>query len=183
MIRTALLTHEYARAMRQYIIKHLILYNIPQFFAIVLHSKKNKICVKFSLSSLFCAKIGKTICMKKAFSKILFALAALMVGFINGFFGGGGGMLCVPLLEYGAKLPTKKAHATAIPIILPITIASAIIYIVKGCFEWGVTISVGVGVIGGGIVGAVLLKKLPPFIVGVAFSLLMIAAGVRMMFP
>ena len=120
--------------------------------------------------------------MKKAFSKVLYAIGALFIGFINGFFGGGGGMLCVPLLEKCAHLPTKKAHATAIPIILPITIVSAIIYITRGCFDLWSTVQVGIGVIGGGIIGALLLKKLPPFIVGIAFSILMIGAGIRLMF-
>lgn len=106
----------------------------------------------------------------------------IMVGLVNGFFGGGGGMLCVPLLEKVLGEPTKKAHATAIIIILPISIASAVMYLVNGYFSlWG-TLSVSGGVIVGGIAGALLLKKLPAFAVGIIFALMMIGVGLKLTF-
>lgn len=120
--------------------------------------------------------------MKKGIKTFLYGVCALAIGFINGFFGGGGGMLCVPLLEKVACLETKKAHATAIPIILPITIASAIVYLIKGYFPLFQGFIVGGGVVVGGIGGALLLKKLPPFIVSIVFSVLMMIAGIRMLF-
>ena len=119
--------------------------------------------------------------MKKGPKIFLFAMCSIVIGFINGFFGGGGGMLCVPMLEKIGSLPTKKAHATAIPIILPITIASAVVYIINGYFVAKV-FSVGIGVIVGGVLGALMLKKLPPIVLSIAFSVLMIIAGIRMLF-
>ncbi len=118
--------------------------------------------------------------MKKFLRVLFYVFVALAVGFVNGFFGGGGGMLLVPLLIYAFSLPEQKAHATAIPIILPISIASGLTYIFKGVFSLGTFIPVTLGVVAGGVVGALLLKKLPPFITSVVFSLLMIVAGVRM---
>lgn len=91
-------------------------------------------------------------------------------------------MLCVPLLEKGLKVETKKAHATAIPIILPITIASATVYVSNGYFDLSKTLFVSVGVIAGGVLGSLLLKKLPPFIVQILFSIIMIFAGIKMAF-
>ena len=91
-------------------------------------------------------------------------------------------MLCVPLLEKGLKLETKKAHATAIPIILPITIASASVYVCNGFFDFSKTLFVSIGVIIGGVIGSFLLKKLPEFIIQILFSALMIFAGVKMIF-
>ena len=120
--------------------------------------------------------------MKKAQRTALKIGGGLLIGFINGFFGGGGGMLCVPLLERVLGEPTKKAHATAILIILPICIASAVMYIINGYFAPWRTLTAGVGVIAGGTLGALLLKKLPPFAIGVVFSLLMIGVGARMAF-
>ena len=120
--------------------------------------------------------------MKKIFSKIFCGVASLFMGFVNGFWGGGGGMLCVPLLEKGLKLETKKAHATAIPIILPITIASASVYVYNGYFDLQKTIFVSIGVIVGGFLGSILLKKLPSFIVQLLFSAIMIFAGIKMVF-
>lgn len=113
---------------------------------------------------------------------MLAALGGAAVGFVNGFFGGGGGMLLVPLLEKGLKLPTKRAHATAILLILPMCVASAVTYIVGGSMDWGVFGQVSVGVVVGGIIGALLLKKVSPTLTGVVFSLLMLAAGIKLLF-
>ena len=48
----------------------------------------------------------------------------LIIGFINGFFGGGGGMVCVPVLNNFVSLTDKKSHATAILIMLPLCVVS-----------------------------------------------------------
>lgn len=107
-------------------------------------------------------------------------VGGILIGVANGFLGGGGGMLLVPLLERIFKVPTKKAHATALLIILPVTIASAVIYIINGYFKWDFFLCVSVGVIAGGIVGALLLKKLGSFVIGTVFALLMVGVGIRM---
>ena len=46
-------------------------------------------------------------------------LTGSIIGFVNGFWGGGGGMICVPLLQNIIHLPEKKAHATTLLIMLP----------------------------------------------------------------
>ncbi|MCI8595624.1 MAG: TSUP family transporter [Clostridia bacterium] len=120
--------------------------------------------------------------MNKKAQTVVKVGGGLLVGFVNGFFGGGGGMLCVPLLEKVLGEPTKKAHATAILIILPISIASAVTYLVNGYFSLAGTLSTGGGVIAGGAAGALLLKKLPPFVVGIIFALMMVGVGARLAF-
>ncbi len=104
------------------------------------------------------------------------------VGFINGFFGGGGGMLCVPLLNKVLDEETKPSHATAMLIILPISIASAVTYVASGFFDLKLTLMVGGGVVAGGIVGALLLKKLNSSVISIIFAILMIAAGIKLAF-
>lgn len=118
--------------------------------------------------------------MKKGVERTVKIGGGLLIGFVNGFFGGGGGMLCVPLLEKVLNEPTKKAHATAILIILPISIASAIMYLINGYFSLYGTLATSGGVIAGGALGALLLKKLPSFIVGIIFSLMMIGVGIKL---
>ena len=120
--------------------------------------------------------------MKKSVQNTVKIGGGSLVGFVNGFFGGGGGMLCVPLLEKILGEETKKAHATAILIILPISIASAVTYIVSGYFSAAGVLSVSGGVIAGGVAGALLLKKLPAFAVGIVFALMMIGVGARLVF-
>ena len=118
--------------------------------------------------------------MNRVFKVVLSIFVSLIIGAVNGFFGGGGGMLLVPFLVYGLSLGQKEAHATAIPIILPVSIASGITYIIKSGVNIPMLISTIIGSVTGGIIGATLLKKLPQFFTGILFSILMIIAGVRM---
>ncbi|MDR2202279.1 MAG: sulfite exporter TauE/SafE family protein [Clostridiales bacterium] len=120
--------------------------------------------------------------MNKFLEKTLSAAGGLFIGFVNGFFGSGGGMLCVPLLEKVLKEPTKTAHATAILVILPISIASAVMYILNGSFDLFPALTVSGGVLAGGVAGAFLLKILPAKIVGLIFALSMIGVGVKLIF-
>ncbi len=115
-------------------------------------------------------------------SKIVLCVCGAIIGFINGFFGGGGGMIVVPLLEKVLQLPNKYAHATAIVIILPISFVSACIYLLSGNLQTIPFITVGAGVLAGGVLGAFLLKFLPAKVVRIIFVLIMLAGGIRLLF-
>ena len=54
-------------------------------------------------------------------------------GAANGLFGGGGGMIAVPLLR-AQGLEEKRAHATAIAVILPVSLLSFLLYAFRGFF-------------------------------------------------
>ena len=62
---------------------------------------------------------------------VLTAGAGLAIGIINGLLGAGGGMIAVPLLQK-LGLDRKQAHANAVAVILPITVLSAVLYLVNG---------------------------------------------------
>ena len=108
--------------------------------------------------------------------------AGALAGFANGLFGGGGGMIVVPLLVFFLKFPPKVAHATAILIILPLSVLSGIFYIAFGDLDVFTLISAGGGVIAGGVLGALLLSKLSSKWVVIVFSVVMAAAGIKMLF-
>ncbi len=112
---------------------------------------------------------------------LLIAMGAL-TGLINGFFGGGGGMVIVPVLLYVNKLTVKAAHATALLVILPVSIVSGIFYLGIDSFDAGLLLNVGLGVLAGGAIGALLLKKASNTLITVIFSVLMAAAGVKLLF-
>ena len=114
--------------------------------------------------------------------KVVTVFFGLLVGFINGIFGGGGGMVVVPVLTFFLKKPVKVAHATAILIILPITLVSAIVYFINGDVVLFRTLAVTAGTIVGGVVGALLMSKLKSKTVGLIFSALMLIAGVKSAF-
>ncbi len=118
--------------------------------------------------------------MEKKTKKVLLLFGSAVVGFICGLFGGGGGMLVVPLLQKKG-LDEKSAHATAMAVILPTTVASAIIYLISGYFSLKITLLVTGGCIVGGIVGAVLLKKLQKNTVSLVFAVVMIIAGLKLL--
>ena len=118
----------------------------------------------------------------KNWGKILLIIGVgFAVGMVNGFFGGGGGMICVPLLML-CGLSNKKSHATAILTMLPISIASFFVYYSSGAINFIIFLFVAIGSVVGGILGALLLKKIPNIVLSYIFSVLMIVAGVRMCF-
>lgn len=116
--------------------------------------------------------------MNTKVKSLLTSVGGIAVGGISGFFGGGGGMLAVPLLR-ASGADAKTAHATALLVILPICIVSAAIYIRNGYFDYSAVLCACVGVVLGGIVGAAMLNKFNETAIGLLFSLIMIAVGIK----
>lgn len=103
------------------------------------------------------------------------------MGFLNGLFGAGGGMVAVPLLKKN-NLSEQKAHATSISIILPLSTLSGFLYMRSGHVNFGDVWPYIPGGFAGAIVGAVMLKKIPSKWLRKVFALFMIYAAVRMVF-
>lgn len=103
------------------------------------------------------------------------------VGVANSLFGGGGGMIAVPMLQR-TGLREKQAHATAILLILPVSLLSFVFYAWKGLYDFSVLIPTSLGVTAGGLLGAQLLGKLPVKTVNLIFAFLQLAAGIFMFF-
>jgi len=101
-----------------------------------------------------------------------------ITGFLNGLLGAGGGMIAVPVLK--KQMNTKEAHATSIAIILPMSVFSAVSYVLKGSVEIQDALPYLPGGILGALLGIYLLKKVKPKIIKKAFALVMLWAGIRM---
>lgn len=111
---------------------------------------------------------------KKCFN----ALTGIAVGICNGFFGSGGGMIAVPMLEKGGSEP-KKAHATSIAITLPLSVISGLVYFKGGSLDFSRAVKfIPLGIVGAAV-GAMLMKKLSNSLLKRIFGALMIIAGVR----
>ena len=108
-------------------------------------------------------------------------ITGAIIGFVNGFWGGGGGMICVPLLQNVIKLPEKKAHATTLLIMLPLSIASLVVYLFSGNLPIVDALKIGVGFVIGGVIGANILKKISNKWLGYLFSIIIIIGGVKML--
>lgn len=118
--------------------------------------------------------------MKTVIKNVKSLSAGGLTGAVNGLFGGGGGMVAVPLLKGVSGYGDKFAHATAILIIAPVCAASAIVYILNGYAQADVIIPAALGSVAGGIAGAYLLGKCPKLLVNLIFVAVMLAAGIRM---
>lgn len=112
--------------------------------------------------------------------KAVIALAGVFIGIVNGIFGAGGGMLAVPALSFIFGYDDKHSHATAIAVILPLCLVSTIVYALRSSFDWGIILPTVIGVIAGGIIGALLLKRLSNDIISFLFYGLMLFAGIKM---
>lgn len=112
--------------------------------------------------------------------KLYCLLSGAFCGFLNGFFGAGGGTVAVPMLRR-AGLSEKEAHATSIAVILAVTLVSAAFYLWRG----DVRISDSYGFIGAGLLGAAvgagLLKKLSGPLLRRIFGIIIVIASVRML--
>lgn len=103
-----------------------------------------------------------------------------LIGLVNGLFGAGGGMVAVPLLKRMGFSQTD-AHANAVAVILPITVVSAILYIIRDYVEISdALIYIPTGVIGS-VLGTLILKKISPFYLKKIFGFFMIYAGIRLL--
>lgn len=88
----------------------------------------------------------------------------------------------MPVLGGVLGLRAKEAHATAILVILPLSAVSAAVYAFSGSWRWGTGLPAAAGIIAGGILGALLLKKLSNKVVSVIFAAIMVFAGIKMFF-
>lgn len=104
----------------------------------------------------------------------------VLTGVANGLFGGGGGMIAVPLLKRLLGYSERQSHATAILIIAPICLASSLVYVFNGYIRADIVIPAAAGSVAGGLLGALALGKLPEELVNIAFIAAMLVAGIRL---
>ena len=115
-------------------------------------------------------------------SRLRSAAAGGAAGLANGFLGGGGGMLLVPLLTRWCGLEQRRAFATSIAIILPLCALSSVIYWVRGGLDFGLALPYLAGGLLGGVVGGRVFKKLNMVWLRRAFALLILYGGVKALF-
>ena len=114
--------------------------------------------------------------------KIKTLLFGIPIGLINGFFGSGGGIAAVYILKKFLHLDQKRAHATAISVILPLSAAGLFVY-ARGVDKNYLLITLlSAGGVAGGIIGAKLLSKIPKKWLRIGFGAVMVFAGARMIF-
>lgn len=107
-------------------------------------------------------------------------IIGLVSGFLNGMFGAGGGLAAVPLIEKLLKVEAKKAHATSICIIMPLSIISAFLYLRGEFFSFNEALKfVPFGLLGA-IAGGILLKKISNIWLRRIFGAVLIFSAIKM---
>ncbi len=107
-----------------------------------------------------------------------FIFLGLVAGILNGLFGAGGGVAVVPMLE-NAGIEPKKAHATSISIILPLSILSGIFYLISGHISFETALPyLPLGIVGA-LMGGWLLQKIPNDLLRRIFGIIIIISAVR----
>jgi uncharacterized membrane protein YfcA len=112
--------------------------------------------------------------MKKFFTGVL-------CGILNGLLGAGGGIVAVLSLRKFLGVKTHKSHATAVAIMLPLTVVSAAIYLSGYRVDIATAAWVTAGGVIGGLIGARLLKKISANTLHKIFGGIMIFAAIRML--
>ena len=107
-----------------------------------------------------------------------FVFLGVTAGILNGLFGAGGGVAVVPMLEK-AGIEPKKAHATSISIILPLSILSGIFYLISGHISFGTAWPyLPLGIVGA-LIGGWLLQKIPNDLLRRIFGIIIILSAIR----
>ena len=83
-------------------------------------------------------------------------IAGGAAGLANGLFGGGGGMVFLPVMSRWGGLSQRKLYATCVGVIFPVCLVSAAVYLWKG----GVSLSTALPYLAGGFLGGWLGGKL-----------------------
>ena len=107
------------------------------------------------------------------------AALGLMIGLLLGLLGGGGSILAVPALVYGASMPLAAAIPTSL-IVVGISSAVAVLPRLK-LVQWrlaGVFASTGAAA---AFAGAAVNHRLHPTVVLLGFSALMVVAGIQLL--
>lgn len=112
-------------------------------------------------------------------NRVWCALAGAAAGLVNGFFGGGGGMILVPLLTGRCGLAPQKAFATSIAVIAPLCALSACIYRFRGDLDIAAALPYLAGGLIGGLIGGKVFKRLSVKWLRRVFALLILYGGVK----
>ncbi len=124
---------------------------------------------------------------------LMYAGTGLAVGVLNGMFGAGGGIVAVMLLRLCGRRrrrhdgrsggdQARRAHATSIALIFPLSAFSAWMYVSNGSVKLGDAAPYIPGGILGAALGAALLKIISPKWLKRVFAAFMLYTAYRLMF-
>ena len=116
---------------------------------------------------------------------MIFPLAGILSGIVNGLLGTGGGILTVLFLSKiyakDSSYSTKDIFAITLCSSVIMSMASLLFYLSSGCFSVSDSALYMLAAVPGGVLGAILLEKLSSKTMKLIFALLVVWAGISMM--
>ena len=106
-------------------------------------------------------------------------IAGAAAGVANGCFGGGGGMVFLPILSRWGHLEQRKLYATCVGVIFPVCLVSAAIYVWRGGISFRDAIPYLMGGLVGGFLGGKLYGKVSTKFLKWLFAAFLFYAGVK----
>ena len=106
-------------------------------------------------------------------------IAGGAAGLANGLFGGGGGMVFLPILSRWGGLEQRKLYATCVGVIFPVCLVSAAVYLFRGGVSLGTALPYLAGGLIGGFLGGKLYGKVPTKALKWLFAAFLFYAGVK----
>ena len=105
----------------------------------------------------------------------------ILIGFLSGFMGIGGGFIGLPILIYGMGVPTIIAIGTSLVNVFITSFYGTILYAIEGKVEWISVLILLAGSIIGVQVGAYATKYVTPMKIRVLFALFMLLVAISIL--
>lgn len=106
-------------------------------------------------------------------------IAGAAAGFANGVFGGGGGMVFVPIVSRWGGLSQRKLYATCVGVIFPVCAVSAAVYLLQGQVRLSAAWPYLLGGLLGGFLGGRLYGRIPTKALKWLFAAFLLYGGVK----
>lgn len=106
-------------------------------------------------------------------------IAGAAAGLANGLFGGGGGMVLLPILSRFGLLEQRRLYATCVGIIFPVCLVSAAVYVLRGGVSLVTALPYLIGGLAGGLLGGKLYGRVSTRFLQWIFAAFLFYAGVK----
>lgn len=107
------------------------------------------------------------------------AAAGLAAGMLNGFFGGGGGLILIPVLGSWGRVDDRDLFPTSISIMLPISILTLVLASRSAGLPWQEAAPYLLGSAAGGILVGLFGKSIPTVWLHRILGVMLLWGGVR----
>jgi hypothetical protein len=112
---------------------------------------------------------------------VLGIAASLLIGVLLGLLGGGGSILTVPLLVYILGVEPRTAIAMSLLVVGLTSASAAVVHARSGRVRWHTAFIFGAGGMSGAFLGGRVAHVLPPGVLLLLFTAVMVAAAVAML--